>query len=168
MANRGMSKWVNALLDLAKAVQGSARERDRLSGKTTRRADPPNRCVEHGVRVEYSPDMDGDADPGEVVWTWVPFEEDRTKGKDRPVVIIGRTGSELAGVPLTSKDKGRADHVPVGTGAWDPKRRDSWAKVDRLIMIDPHDVRREGAALAKNRFDEVVANLARYHDLVKR
>ena len=33
----------------------------------------------------YSPDPDGDADPGEVVWAWVPFEEDPAQGKDRPV-----------------------------------------------------------------------------------
>lgn len=71
--------------------------------------------------------------PGEVVWAWVPFEEDETRGKGRPVVIIGRStdrvGSRLAGVPLTSKNKGRDDIVTVGTGAWDPKRRESWAKV---------------------------------------
>ena len=27
------------------------------------------------VRTEYSPAHDGDPDPGEIVWTWVPFEE---------------------------------------------------------------------------------------------
>jgi hypothetical protein len=27
------------------------------------------------VRTEYAPDHDGDPDPGEIVWTWVPFEE---------------------------------------------------------------------------------------------
>lgn len=27
------------------------------------------------VRTEYAPDPDGDPDPGEIVWTWVPFEE---------------------------------------------------------------------------------------------
>jgi hypothetical protein len=49
----------------------------------------------------------------------------------------------------------------------DPKRRDSWAKVDRLLTIDPDDVRREGAVLDKNRFDDVVGNLAKYHELVR-
>ena len=51
--------------------------------------------------IEYSPRMDGDPDPGEVVWTWVPFEEDPEQGKDRPVVVIGRRGPSLVGVPLT-------------------------------------------------------------------
>jgi len=159
------------LLDLVRQVQASQRERDRIAGKTTRREVPPTEPVERGVRIAYTPDMDGDADPGEVVWAWVPYEEDPNRGKDRPVVVIGRAstdrGPRLAGIALTSKDKRRDDHVPVGTGSWDPKRRDSWAKVDRLLLLDDDDVRREGAVLAKNRFDDVVGNAARYHDLVR-
>ena len=81
--------------------------------------------------------------------------------------MIGRTGDDLAGVPLTSKKKGRADHVAVGAGAWDPKRRPSYAKVDRLLTIDPDDVRREGAVLGRDRFDDVVEQLGRYHELVR-
>ena len=123
------------------------------------------------MRVEYTPDMDGDADPGEVVWAWVPYEEDPNRGKDRPVIVIGRAstsdGPRLAGVALTSKNKRRDDHISVGTGSWDPKRRESWAKVDRLLLLDDDDVRREGAVLARNRFDDVVGNAARYHDLVR-
>ena len=35
-------------------------------------------------------DFDSEApEPGEVVWTWVPYEEDPTRGKDRPVPVIG-------------------------------------------------------------------------------
>jgi len=43
-----------------------------------------------GRHLEYCPNLDGDADPGEIVWTWVPFEDDPSQGKDRPVVVIGR------------------------------------------------------------------------------
>ena len=81
---------------------------------------PPSEAV---VQVEYSPRIDGDPDPGEVVWTWVPYQDDPNRGKDRPVVIIGRTGDDLAGVPLTSKGKRRGDHVPVGSGSWDRRGR---------------------------------------------
>ncbi len=167
-----MSKWINMLLDLIKQFQAAQQERDRIAGRTTRRSDPPTRRVERGVRVEYTPEMDGDADPGEVVWAWVPYEEDPNRGKDRPVVVIGRAntagGARLAGVALTSKNKRRADHVPVGAGSWDPKRRDSWAKVDRLLLLDDDHVRREGAVLARDRFDDVVGNAARYHEFVRR
>jgi hypothetical protein len=140
------------------------RERDRLAGKSRRQSAPTTRRVATGTQVEYSPDMDGDADPGEVVWTWVPYEDDPSKGKDRPVVIIGRSGRDLAGVPLTSKNKGRAT-VPVGTGAWDRSGRPSYAKVDQLIVVRAGDVRREGAVLPRDRFDEVVDGTARHHDL---
>ncbi len=58
--------------------------------------------------------MDGDPDPGEVVWTWVAFEEDPEQGKDRPIVVIGRRGSKLVGVPLTSKQHDNEAQVAVG------------------------------------------------------
>lgn len=166
-----MSKWINFLLDLVRRAQAARTERDPIAGATSRRSTPPTDVVDRGVRVEYAPEIDGDADPGEIVWAWVPYEEDPTRGKDRPVVVIGRAntrgGARLAGVALTSKNKRRDDHVPVGTGSWDPKGRDSWAKVDRLLLLDDDDVRREGAILARHRFDDVVGNAAKYHDLVR-
>lgn len=115
------------------------------------------------VLIEYSPHLDGDPDPGEVVWTWVPYEEDPTQGKDRPVVIIGRKGSFLLGVPLTSKPHHNELQVVVGTGAWDREGRVSYAKVERLLEVDPALVRREGAVLERLQFDDVVAGVRRVH-----
>ena len=143
------------------------RERDRLAGKTRRQSAPTARRVATGTQVEYSPDIDGDADPGEVVWAWVPYEDDPSKGKDRPVVIIGTCPGGLAGVPLTSKNKGRGA-VPVGSGGWDRSGRASWAKVDQLIVVDQRDVRREGSVLDRQRFDAVVAGVGDHHELVTR
>src|ERR1700753_4523951 len=40
------------------------------------------------VRTSYSPHADGAPDPGEVVWTWVPYEENDGRGKDRPVLVV--------------------------------------------------------------------------------
>ena len=116
----------------------------------------------------YAPRPDGRPDPGEVVWTWVPYEDDPSQGKDRPVVIIGRTGQDLAGVPLTSKDHHRNDEIPVGTGAWDRSGRPSFAKVDQLLTIDPDAVRREGSILSRNHFDDVVAGVAKHHNIGRR
>jgi hypothetical protein len=115
-------------------------------------------------RFEYAPELDGDPDPGEVVWTWVPYEDDPRQGKDRPVAIIGRHGRNLLGVALTSKDKHSQFQVPVGTGPWDRQGRPSYAKVDRLLDVDPAKVRREGAVLARARHDEVVAAVRRLHE----
>ena len=38
----------------------------------------------------YAPEIDGEPDPGEVVWAWVPYEDDPSQGKDRPVLVLGR------------------------------------------------------------------------------
>ncbi len=160
-----MSGNRRVIAGLIAAVVALFKERDRLAGSTRKEKAPTTRRVATGTRVEYSPDMDGAADPGEVVWTWVPYEDDPTKGKDRPVVIIGRTGEDLAGVPLTSKDKGRGA-VSVGAGGWDPSGRPSWAKVDQLIVVRERDVRREGSVLDRRRFDAVVAGVTEHHDLV--
>ncbi len=160
-------KWVDIALNLIRQLQAAQAERDPIAGKSSKRSSPPTRVVDGGVRIEYTPDMDGDADPGEVVWAWVPYEDDPNRGKDRPVVIIGRTGRDFAGVALTSKNKGRREHVPVGTGGWDRRGRDSWAKVDRLLTIDADEVRREGSILDKARFDDVVGHVAKYHDIVR-
>ncbi len=45
-------------------------------------------------RFHYAPKANGKPDPGEVVWAWVPYEEDPSQGKDRPVLVIGDRGSE--------------------------------------------------------------------------
>ncbi|MEQ1872855.1 MAG: type II toxin-antitoxin system PemK/MazF family toxin [Ilumatobacteraceae bacterium] len=142
---------INQLLSLFKPSERSeSRAGDKFGGrdiKTTSR---------DGLVIEYSPNLDGDPDPGEVVWTWVPYEDDPSQGKDRPVVIIGRHGKYLAGVPLTSKRHDNELQVPVGTGPWDREGRQSYAKVERVLDVDPNQVRREGAVLSRKHFDNVV------------
>lgn len=121
------------------------------------------------IRIAYTPDRDGEPDPGEVVWTWVPYEDDPSQGKDRPVVVIGSIGERLAVVPLTSRSPEGRDPsawVPVGTGGWDPERRASYANVGRVLRVPADDVRREGATLDRRPFDAVVAGVARLHPTV--
>ncbi|MEZ5371293.1 MAG: type II toxin-antitoxin system PemK/MazF family toxin [Microthrixaceae bacterium] len=115
------------------------------------------------LEVSYEPDLDGDPDPGEVVWTYVSYEDDPSQGKDRPVAVIGWDGPVLGVVQLTSRDKDRSDHVPIGTGAWDRERRPSFAKIDRILRVQPDEVRREGAVLAEDRFTHLVKELRAMH-----
>jgi mRNA-degrading endonuclease toxin of MazEF toxin-antitoxin module len=116
-----------------------------------------------GVRIVDAPDRDGDPDPGEVVWAWVPYEDDAAQGKDRPVLVIGYDGrgGRLVAVPLSSRDpahkRDAGEWVPVGAGSWDRERRESFANGDRVLRYAPGEVRREGAALPRDRFDAVVA-----------
>jgi hypothetical protein len=135
-------------------------------GRTRRqpkRGAPARDIDDRTLVFEYSPEMDGDPDPGEVVWTWVPYEDDPSQGKDRPVVIVGRRGKMLVGVPLTSKPHANEAQVAVGTGSWDREGRPSYAKLERLLEVDPSKVRREGAILQRARFDDVVAGVTREH-----
>lgn len=137
----------------------------RRTGKGRRPA--PTRALppEGVVRVEYSPRMDGDPDPGEVVWVWVPYEEDPTQGKDRPVVVIGRRGRALVGVPLTTRSDDREAQIEVGVGDWDPQRRVSYARIWRMLDVDPDQMRREGAIIDRARFDLIVAAVDQYYDV---
>ena len=104
--------------------------------------------------IAYAPKPDGQPDPGEIVWTWVPFEEDNSVGKDRPVLLVGSDGDWLLAVMLTSKDHdhdARRQHqagrewVDVGSGGWDKSGRPSEVRVNRIIRVDPDAIRREGA-----------------------
>jgi hypothetical protein len=122
--------------------------------------------------ISYTPAHDGDPDPGEIVWTWVPFEEDHSRGKDRPVLVIGRDGSWLLALMLTSQDHDRdaaqeASHgrrwVDVGTGSWDRQGRPSEVRIDRIVRVAPALVRREGAVLSRERFAEVAAEVRAAH-----
>jgi hypothetical protein len=113
------------------------------------------------VRTSYSPGTDGAPDPGEIVWTWVPFEENDGRGKDRPVLVVAAesVGSYLA-VQLTSKDHdGEGDFVPIGAGGWDAAGRPSWVNLDRVIRVHEGGMRREAAALPREPFERVTARL---------
>ena len=126
--------------------------------------------------TSYQPEIDGQPDPGEVVWAWVPYEEDATRGKDRPVLLIARreaeAGTHWAGLMLTSKDHDRdaeaearegRSWMDVGTGAWDAERRPSEVRLDRLVILPEEDIRREGAALPREVFDAVVEAAREHH-----
>ncbi|CCG01495.1 type II toxin-antitoxin system PemK/MazF family toxin [Blastococcus saxobsidens] len=152
----------------------AARLAGRLLGHLSRgrRAPAGSRPAPRGdaVDVSYRPHDDDRPDPGEVVWAWVPYDENDGRGKDRPVLVIGRRGEELVGLMLSSQDHDRdaADEArhgrrwtDIGTGAWDPRRRPSEVRLDRLLVLDPATVRREGAALDRARFERVVAEVRR-------
>ena len=116
----------------------------------------------------YEPHLDGDADPGEIVWTWVPFEDDPSRGKDRPVLVVGHDSPWVLGLMLTSKDHDRdaADEarfgrfwLDLGAGDWDARRRPSEVRLDRVLRLDPLGIRREGAVLDRERLELVAGSL---------
>lgn len=175
------STWSRVARSLARVA---VREGPRIVAEVQRRRGaqrlpaPPRRLGRVGARpqprpppagaqrlLEYSPDLDGRADPGEIVWTWVAYEEDPTKGKDRPILVVGRHGDGLLGLMLSSQ----ADHdgepgwLALGSGSWDSERRPSWVRLDRVLDVVEDDIRREGAVLDRGRFDRVAATLRAEH-----
>ncbi len=124
------------------------------------------------TEVVYAPEADGEPDPGEVVWAWVPFEDDPEQGKDRPVLLLERVGDEWHGLMLSSQDHDAdaADEaswgrywMDVGSGDWDHEGKPSEVRLDRLLRLPESGIRREGAALDRARFDEVVARAGEFH-----
>ena len=119
----------------------------------------------------YPPEPDGEPDPGEVVWAWVPYDDDPSRGKDRPVLLLAESDGRWLGLMLSSQDhdldaEDEARHgrhwMDVGSGAWDHEGRPSEVRLDRLLLLDRAGIRREGAAVAPEVFARVVA-AAREH-----
>lgn len=157
-----LSRIARLLPRLARDVTAGSARAGRRDDRAAAGADQPS------AGPGYPGDFDGLPAPltgptasgvavGEVVWTWVPYEEDHTKGKDRPVLVVGEDGSWLLALPLTSTDhdldedqERRAGRhwIDVGSGAWDRKGRRSEARLDRVIRVDPDGLRRDGGALA--------------------
>lgn len=113
------------------------------------------------LRPVYAPDPDGAADPGEIVWTWVPYEEDEAVGKDRPIVVVARDGEVLYGLMLSSNPRhdGQPGWLRLGAGAWDAEHRVSHVRLDRVLELPEHGIRREGSVLRRDRFDHLAAAL---------
>ncbi|MFK4762106.1 type II toxin-antitoxin system PemK/MazF family toxin [Microbacterium sp. ZW T5_45] len=114
------------------------------------------------LRIGYEPDRDGAPDAGEIVWTWVPYEENDGRGKDRPVLVIGRQSVDrVYVVRLTSKPHdGDRDFLSIGTGAWDSQGRESWVDIELLYSVHEHGLRREAAVLDRQRYARVATALA--------
>jgi hypothetical protein len=112
-------------------------------------------------KLVYAPNLDGRADPGEIVWTWVVYEEDPPRGKDRPVLVVGRDRSVLLGLMLSSQERHDNERawVKIGSGNWDYEGRESWVRLDRVLDVPEESIRREGAILDREVFDVVAARL---------
>ncbi|WP_280242911.1 type II toxin-antitoxin system PemK/MazF family toxin [Nocardia abscessus] len=145
---------------------------DRLVGSLAQRRAPgavsvrpaasiPVPTAERARQIVYSPQLDGRADPGEIVWTWVPFEEDPSNGKDRPVLVVGRDRRTLLGLMLSSNPERAYDRnwIGIGSGAWDHDGRPSWVRLDRVLDVPEAGIRREGAIMARKTFDLVAHRL---------
>jgi hypothetical protein len=169
---RAAGRLLTWAADRLAGAPADRRTRGASPGRPTggRTPQPPSAAAPSVPDVAYRPRNDGRPDPGEIVWAWVPYDEGDGRGKDRPVLVIGRRGSDLLALMLSSKDHDldaadEARHgrvwTDVGTGPWDSRGRPSEVRLDRLLVLDPATVRREGAALDRARFERVVSEARR-------
>ncbi|WP_374315105.1 type II toxin-antitoxin system PemK/MazF family toxin [Microbacterium sp.] len=114
-----------------------------------------------GLTITYAPDVDGEPDTGEIVWTWVPYDERDGRGKDRPVLVIAREdGDRVLAVRLTTKThEGDRDYLEIGAGPWDAAGRPSWVDVEQIYRVHREGMRREASVLDLDRFTRVAAAL---------
>ncbi|WP_151525349.1 type II toxin-antitoxin system PemK/MazF family toxin [Serinicoccus kebangsaanensis] len=154
-------RLVRVALRAARVMRRTAATRQSSARPDAGSAQPSSEAT-----LGYAPVDDDKADPGEVVWAWVPYEEDASQGKDRPVLVVGREGPALLALQLTSQDHDRDAEqeaaagrywMDVGAGDWDHRRRPSEARVNRLLRLDRDTVRRTGARLDQAVFERVVA-----------
>ena len=126
--------------------------------RSTRPRQPTRRRRALGRVLSYAPQRDGGADPGEVVWTSVAYEDQPEVVKDRPVLVVGRRDARtVLGLMLSSRAH-RADDpswLALGPGDWDRERRESYVRLDRVLELADDSIRREGAVLDRARFDRV-------------
>lgn len=117
------------------------------------------------VSVGYAPSRNDLPNAGEIIWTWVPYEENDGRGKDRPVLVIGRQSADrVYAVRMTSKQHdGDGDYLSIGSGGWDSQQRESWIDIEQLYSVHHEGMRREAAVLDRTRYDRVArALIARY------
>ncbi len=147
---------------LQRAGAGEVSRAGQSGAAATIEITPPGR---DDLTISYAPDKDGDPDAGEVVWTWVPYEERDGRGKDRPVLVIGRENAErVFAVRLTSRSHdGDRDFLSIGPGPWDSHGRPSWIDIEQVYSVHDDGMRREASALDRPRFASVAHALqARY------
>lgn len=154
----GLGVGLNALAGAA-AAGATASAPAITAGRPVTRTSVPT--AHRARKLVYAPDLDGRADPGEIVWTWVVYEDDPTRGKDRPVLVVGRDRRTLLGLMLSSQDHHRDDPnwIGIGSGNWDDDGRASWVRLDRVLDVPEEGIRREGAILERERFELIATRL---------
>lgn len=154
---RGISQGIRLGLDVI--TRGPEPANEITAGRPVTNNSVPT--AHRARKILYSPDLDGRADPGEIVWTWVVYEDDPSNGKDRPVLVVGRDRTTLLGLMLSSQERYAHDRnwIAIGAGGWDFDGRASWVRLDRVLDVPEESIRREGAVLERETFEKVAARL---------
>ncbi|MBF4553937.1 type II toxin-antitoxin system PemK/MazF family toxin [Corynebacterium sp. DSM 45110] len=115
---------------------------------------------QHAQAVMYAPDMDGQADPGEVIWNYLRTQ----KGGDlqlRSILIVGRQKHTLLGLLISANPEHAHKHnwMRIGSGPWDREGRESYVCLDKVLEIPESQIQRRGVSMPERRFERIAAAL---------
>ena len=110
--------------------------------------------------VFYSPDMDGAAEPGEVVWISVTGED---SSEVIPLIVVGHEGSSILGLVIHVGDEpasaSDAQWQSIGSGVWDSSGAPGWVRMDKVVLTRESTITRKGARVPRTRFDQIAHRL---------
>ncbi|MEJ5928590.1 type II toxin-antitoxin system PemK/MazF family toxin [Corynebacterium sp. H128] len=110
--------------------------------------------------IYYAPDMDGHAEPGEVVWIKISTD-DESAAQDRALLVVGHGLETILGLLISAnsdhaKKKGWMD---IGSGSWDSSGAPCWLRLDKVIEVPELAIRREGTVVPRRRFERIATKL---------
>lgn len=147
--------------------QGLALINERLTSQVQHRRERASRVLVRPTgtlarNVYYAPDMDGGAEPGEVVWVTVPSQPP----KRRSMLVVGREHHDVLGL-LISPDEEHADDdrwFEIGPGEWCETGRPCWVRMDKTLVVPETDLHRRGTTVPPRRFEGVANRLRERFD----
>ncbi|APT92093.1 hypothetical protein CPHO_03385 [Corynebacterium phocae] len=119
------------------------------------------RTEDRARSIFFTPDMDGQADSGEVVWVWAPADTPQDPPQERAILVVGRTRTTILGLAISPNPE-HADEswwLEIGAGEWDDQGRQCWIRMDRVLEISEEQVRRQGVLFPARRFERIANRL---------
>lgn len=112
--------------------------------------------------IFYAPDLDGQVDPGEIVWFLAPVDAAAKEHSERAMLVVGRTRRRgVLGLLISPNASHSHDGnwMEIGSGQWDSLGRPCWIRLDRVLEVPDHALRRAGALFPRARFERVASAL---------
>lgn len=105
--------------------------------------------------------MDGQPEPGEVVWVWTPSDTPGGPLRNRAILVVGHEPYSILGLLISPNKDHDSDPkwLEIGIGEWDESGRNCWVRLDRILEVPTPEIRRQGLYFPRRRFDRVAAKL---------
>ena len=147
--------------------QGLTMLNERLTNQIQKRRSRAPRLTVRPTRsiarnIYYAPDMDGAAEPGEVVWVTVPSQPP----KQRSMLVVGREHHDVLGLLISPDTEHEHDErwFEIGPGDWESSGKPCWVRVDKTLVVAESEVHRRGTSVPPRRFQRVANTLRERFD----